>query len=203
MRTSIRIRPRDYTATLTVAAILITVYLGQLAVAGSLHPEAAFLAVRALPDVGYLILNPWMHSFHRHLVENLAIFVLLASWAERHINSAYLAVAIIVAGYSTNLAPAVVGFGGLGVGASGITNALWAYFTGTQLARFSSALNGNPPDFRIAISHLAFFGVGLVFVLQTFAEFLGYVPVTQNTAIGAHLLGACLGFVWLALRYTK
>lgn len=199
---SISIRPRDYSATLTVAAILIIAYLGQLAVAGSLHPEAAFLAVRALPDVGYLILNPWIHSFHQHLVENLAIFVLLSGWAERRVNSAYLAVAIIVAGYSTNLVPAVVGFGGRGVGASGITNALWAYFTGTQLACFSSAMNDNSPDFRTAILHLAFFGVGLVFVLQTLAEFLGYIPVTRNTATGAHLLGVCLGFGWLALRYT-
>jgi hypothetical protein len=201
MRTSISIHPRDYTATLTVAAILIIVYLGQLAVAGSLHSEAAFLAVRALP-VGYLIFNPWIHSFHRHLVENLAMFVLLASWAERRVNSSHLAVAIIVTGYSTNLVPPVVGFGGPGVGASGITNALWAYFTGTQLARFSSAVNDNPPNFRTAISHLAYFGIGLVFVLQSFAEFLGYVPVTQNTATGAHLLGVCLGFGWLTLRWT-
>lgn len=198
----ISIRPRDYTATLTVAAILIIVYLGQLAVAGSLHPEAAFLAIRALPDVGYLLLNPWIHSFHRHLVENLAMFVLLAGWVERRVNSAHLAVAIIVAGYSTNLVPPVIGFGGLGVGASGITNALWAYFTGTQLVRFSSELNSNSPGFRTAIPYLAFFGIGLVFVLQTLAEFLGYIPVTQNTATGAHLFGVCLGFGWVALRYT-
>lgn len=197
----ISIHPRDYITTLTVAAILIIVYIGQLAVADSLHPEAAFLAVRALPDVGYLILNPWIHSFHRHLVENLAMFVLLAGWVERRVNSSYLAVVIIVTGYSTNLIPAVVGFGGWGVGASGITNALWAYFTGTQLAYFSSELNDNAPDFRTAISHLAFLGIGLVFVLQTLAEFLGYVPATQNTATGAHLVGICLGFGWLALRY--
>lgn len=202
MRTITSIRPRGYTVTLTVAAILIIVYIGQLAVADSLHPEAAFLTVKALSDVGYLILNPWIHSFHQHFVENLVIFLLLAGWAERRVNSAYLAVAIIVAGYSTNLVPAVVGFGGWGVGASGITNALWAYFTGTQLARFSSTLNNNPPDFRTAISHLALFGVGLVFVLRTLAEFLGYIPVAQNTATGAHLLGVSLGFGWLALRYT-
>jgi hypothetical protein len=200
MRTSISTHLHDYAATLTVAAILIIVYLGQLAVAGSLHPEAAFIAVRVLPDVGYLIFNPWMHSFHQHLVGNLVMFVLLAGWTEHRVNSAYLAVAIIVTGYSTNLVPAMVGFGEFGVGASGITNALWAYFTGTQFARFSSTLNDNPPDFRAVILHLTFFGVGLVFVLQAFAEFLGYVPVTQNTATGAHLLGVCLGFGWLTLR---
>ena len=202
MKINIGIRPRDYTTTLTVAAILIIVYLGQLAVAGSFHPESAFLAIKALPDIGYLILNPWMHSFHRHLVENLAIFVLLAGWAERHVKSAYLAIAIIVAGYSTNLVPALVGFGGLGVGASGITNALWAYFTGTQLAGFSSALNDNPPDLRTAMTNLAFFSVGLIFVLHTIAQFFSYISVTQNTATGAHLFGVCLGFGWLVLRYT-
>lgn len=178
-------------------------YAGQLVLAGSLRSGAAYEAVFTLPRMGYTTLNPWLHSKHGHLLENAIVFALLGYWTEKRVGSQQFVVAVLATGYLTNLIPPVFGFGGLGLGASGITNALWANFTIGQFVAFQDAIQEDSPVVHQLILHWGLLFVGLLFVLRSIAEFFGLIPHSPGTAIGAHVLGVALGIGWFICRRLR
>jgi len=194
--------PRSRPATSSFLALMAGVYLGQLALAGSLSSEAAFTVIDGLHRFVYTLLNPWLHSYHLHILQNAVILGLLGWWAEGTVGSNSFTIAVILSGYTTNLAPYLVGLGGLGVGASGITNMLWAFFLASQLLGYVHAMAAEQGSKRQAMIHLGWVFVALIFVVKTVAEFVGYSPAPDNAAVGAHLVGVLLGFCWFILRHT-
>lgn len=178
------------------------VYTGQLILAGSLRSGAAYEIANTLSTTTYLALNPWLHSYHLHLVENAVVFAILGLWAERRIDSFQFGLFVVVTGYVTNLVPPVLG-DGFGVGASGITNALWAYFTAMQLSAYQSEMQRESLELQRAGIHLFLSFIGLIFVLRSIAEFSGFVSSPAGTATGSHLLGVMLGFGWFAYHISR
>lgn len=176
------------------------VYTGQLVATGTLKNAAAYTVATSLSTRTYLLLNPWLHASHQHIVENAIIFAILGGWTEKRIGSVPLMIAVLVTGYLTNLSPAILGFGGLGIGASGITNALWAHFTVVQFFRYADVIQDDSRSLRKAAFRLALAAVGLLFVLRSVAEFYGYIQPSSGDAAGAHLLGVVLGFLMFTIR---
>lgn len=195
-------RIREYPVTVGILLLIGTTYCGQLLLAGSLRSGAAFSVASSLPTEAYLAFTPWLHSTHLHALENAAVFLLLGVWMERRIASATFLAGVLLTGYATNLIPAILGFGGLGVGASGITNALWSYFTVVQLRNFFHRTQKESPDLRRASLNLLLASIGLLFVLRSIAEFVGYSPPSPGTATGAHILGVVLGFGWFVCEQS-
>lgn len=187
-------------ATVAVLILMGSVYLGQLYLAGSTTSEAAFTVIPELPTPMYVMLSPWLHSSHIHILENTLAFALLGGWTERQVGSTQFTFGILAAGYLTNLVPALVGFGGFGVGASGITNTLWGLFTLTQIYLYHRIVQMDPINYWRALYRLSLFTFGLLFVLQSTGEFMGYLTPPPGSATGVHLLGVVLGLVWFLYR---
>ena len=134
---------RDYPATMAVLGVLMLVYTCQLVLAGSLRSGAGYEIANSLSSFSYLVLNPWLHSDHLHLVENAVVFAILGWWAERRTDPLQLGIFVVLTGYITNLVPPLFG-GGFGVGASGITNGLWAFSPQRNYRRISLQCSRNP-----------------------------------------------------------
>jgi membrane associated rhomboid family serine protease len=194
---------RTYPVTLAVLGLLGTVYAGQLLLAGSLDSGAAYGMANDLSSRSYLLFNPWIHSTHNHLLQNTIFFSILGWWTEQRINSLHFWIVVMATGYLTNLAPAMLGLGGFGIGASGITNALWAHFTAVQLSAYQKAVQKRNVEVRRVVGRLFFFFIGLVFVLKSAAEYFGYVTPPVGAATGAHLLGILIGFGWFTYRWLR
>lgn len=192
-----------YPATIAVLSLMVVIYAGQLFIAGSLQDDTAYTVANSLSTGVYVALTPWLHSSHKHILENAGIFIILGLWTERRVGSIPFLGIVLFAGYLTNLAPAILGFGGPGLGASGITNALWAYFTGVQIVKYQQVIQRESQPIRHAIQPLVLSFVGLLFVIRSIAEFTGYISPPSGTATGAHFLGVVLGFGWLAYRSIR
>lgn len=192
--------PRALPATYGFVGLILALYACQLILAGSVAQSVAATVIPEPPSYEYILLTPWLHSYHLHLLRNAAVFLLLGLWTERRVGSLPFTGAVLMAGYSTNLLPAIVGFGGLGVGASGITNMLLGYVTGSQLLQFWAVGDRAVPTVHRAVIHMMAFLLGLLFVLDTLGEFLGVVPAAEGVATGAHMWGVLLGVGWLFLR---
>lgn len=186
----------------TAAALLLMglVYLGQLAMAGSAATGAAFTVIPGLSKEVFVMLSPWLHSSHPHLLNNAIMFALLGGWAERRVGSDQFIQGVVLAGYLTNLVPYIVDFGGLGVGASGITNALWTLFALTQIHVYNQIVQMESVNYGKAIYRLGLFMLGVLFILKSVGEFFGYLAPPSGTATGAHLLGVAMGLVWFLYR---
>lgn len=197
------VKIREYGFTLAILGVMVVVYAGQLVLAGNLTSGAAYQVATSLSTEAYILFTPWLHSTHRHLVENAIVFALLGAWTEPRVNSFKFGVIAVATGYMTNLAPAVFGFGGFGLGASGITNALWANFTAVQLSQVNGAMQTEPFEWRRVLGHLGLSFVGLVFVLKSISEFVGYTEPLAGSATGAHLLGVVIGGVWFIYRHNR
>ena len=193
----------EYSVTCSVLTLIAVVYVGQLALAENLASGAAYTVATSLSTRMYLALTPWLHSNHQHVLQNALVFAILGVWTERRVNSSsYLAI-ILLAGYLTNLAPYTFGFGGLGIGASGITNLLWANFTAVQFGGYVDVLKSDTLDISRAMIHAVVGVLGFLFVLNAVAEFVGYTEPAPGTATGAHLLGVILGFTWVVYRVVR
>lgn len=177
-------------------------YACQLLLAGSLRSGAGYEIANSLPSIAVLALSPWLHSYHLHLVENMVVFALLGLWAERRIDSLQFGLFVVVTGYITNLVPPLFG-GGFGVGASGITNVLWTFFTATQLSALQYEMQQESLELQRAGIHLIFSFIGLIFVLRSIAEFGEFVSPPAGTATGSHLLGVVLGFGWFTYHNSN
>lgn len=194
---------RRYPTTLAFLILMATLYSSQLLVAGSLEAEAGFRTINALPQIGVIYASPWLHSTHSHIFQNALIFAIFGGWAERRMDANQFMVAVVVAGYATNIVPSVLGFRGFGVGASGITNALVAYFTLVQISEYAKITQKESLDRRKAVRHLALFAVGLILVLVPVAKFIGYITTQPGTATGGHALGVVLGFSLFILQESQ
>lgn len=193
-------RLRSSSATLILLLLIALTYIGQLVVAGRVTGDGAYTVARSLSTEAYIVLAPWLHSTHQHVAENVLVFVLLGIWTERRVGSFQFLVVVLATGYLTNLGPAVLGFGGLSVGASGITNALWANFTASKFHEYNASVQENVLDLRRVTLNVALGVVGLFFVLRSVAEFIGYLSASSGTATGAHLFGVVIGFAWFGYQ---
>lgn len=191
---------RKNPATVSFLVLMGSIYLGQLYLAGSAAPEAAYTAIAELSNRAFVVLAPWLHSYHAHIVMNGFLFAIFGAWTERRVGSAQFAVVTCVAGYVTNFTPFIIGFGDLSVGASGITNALLAFFTLTQGYLYGQTVQASPIDYRMAMYRVALLLVGSLFVGQSIGEFFGYFTPTPGSAAGTHLVGVGLGLVWFLYR---
>lgn len=179
--------------TFSIVGIIIGVYVTQLLAAGSITSTAAFSTIPKPPSLPYILLNPWMHSHHLHILQNLVAFLFLGWWLEPQIQSHKFAALILLTGYITNLVPAVIGFGGLGVGASGITHMLWpllGLYQGNQFRRCYE--NKQIPD-RAWIGNLVLCVLSLIVLGKTIGEYVGVLQPLSGTATGAHMAGVILG----------
>lgn len=190
-------------ATLGFITLIFTVYFGQLYLVGSTASSAAFTVIPNLPSGVYVAMAPWLHSSHSHILWNALFFAMLGYWAERWVGSPQFIIGAAAAGYLTNLVPSMIGFGGLGVGASGLTNALWGLFTFTQITLFYYVTQEDDVDYRMVVYRLSLFTVGLLFILKSVGEFLGYLTPIEDSASGAHLFGVVLGGVWFLYHYGR
>lgn len=187
-------------ATILFLVFIGSVYLGELSIADSTAPRAAYDVVRNLPRTGIYVFSPWLHSYHLHILENAIIFALLGGWTERKAGTYRFATAVIATGYITNLLPYLAGFGGFGLGISGVTNVFWALFMLTHLSLFYRTADMESVGFQKAGKHFLLFAISLVFVLNAVAEYIGYVPPPEGSATTAHVLGVALGFLWFLSR---
>lgn len=193
-----------FPASVTVFISVWIIYAAQLLIAGSSADGAAARAVYMLPDGGFLALNPWMHSDHLHIFQNAVIFAGLGWWAEQQIGTKRFSIAVIAAGYLTNLVPLFIGFGGHTVGISGITNMLWTLLALTLIVNFFNEISDPTTSDMKPIGHLIFaFGIFGMFVWPSIAQFFGYMAAQNGAAKGAHFLGVVLGVVWYVLRHYE
>jgi hypothetical protein len=65
---------RECPAWFAILTGIVTVYGMQLIVAGSIASDAAATVPGKLPPLAYVVLAPWLHSSHMHLLQNAAIF---------------------------------------------------------------------------------------------------------------------------------
>ena len=179
---------------------MLIVYAGQLVLAGSLRFGAAYTVANNLPTNYYLALNPWLHSDHLHIFQNALLFVIFGAWSERKIGTKQFVTGAIIIGYITNIAPSLLGIGGLGIGASGITNALETYFVLFQLSQYTKATYADPPQYRKAAKHLILFFIVTILVLKSIAEYFGYITPASGVAVGGHFIGVLLGLTWFTAR---
>jgi membrane associated rhomboid family serine protease len=177
------------------------VYVGQLIIAGNIDSSAAFTAIEELPDLGYFLLNPWLHSTHNHIFQNTLLFALFGAWTERKTGTETFVIGVIIIGYTTNLATGILGIGGFGIGISGITNALETYFVLFQLAVYSKAMKADPAQYRKAAMHIVLFFIALILVLKSILEFVGYITPNPGVATGAHFIGVVMGAAWFTSKY--
>lgn len=187
---------RRYQATLGFLVLMSSVYLSQLVIAGSYGFEVGFKAITSLPEIVLAWTSPWLHSTHDHIFQNAVMFALFGFWVEKQIGSEQFTMAVLFTGYTTNYLPNLLGFGGVGIGASGITNALIAFFTAAQFSRYAKATGENRLDMKKVGVHLLLFFIGTILVLRSIAEFIGYVAPRPGVATGAHVLGVVIGFAW-------
>ncbi len=194
---------RRYEATVGYLVFVGLVYCGQLAIAGSLRSGAAYGVAVEVPSTAYYLLSPWLHGTHGHVVENLVLFGLFAWWIEPRVGSRRFAVAVTLSGYATTVGPAVLGLGGRGLGASGITNCLAAF---CLLERLRVARERSPTDTddwtrRAASVVTPALAAGIV--TKSVGEYVGVLAPTPGVATGSHLVGVVLGFGWFGVRAAR
>lgn len=195
--------PRRIPVTYAFLLLLLGSYAGQLIITGNWSYSAAYAAVPKPPSIEYVLVNPWLHSDHFHILGNAVMLLFLGWWTERRVEQPVFLAIVLSAGYLSNLLPAILGFGGLGLGASGVTNMLWGFFTGEQLLRVQRSITEHQLTSRAVLAPITLYLFGLVFVLKAIAEFFGYLPSQAGTATGAHFLGVLLGLIWVLVRVRR
>jgi len=199
-RTSVLEFLRSIPGTIGILLLMSTVYGIQLFIAGSVEFGAAFTAIERSPELLYFSFNPWLHSTHNHIFQNALLFVLFGAWTERKIGTERFVTGVVIIGYTTNIAPRLLGIGGFGLGASGITNALEAYFLLFQIVAMQKAFTDEPLQYQKVSKHFILFFIALIFVLKSIAEFFGFLTPEPGVAAGGHFIGVLLGFAWYTNR---
>lgn len=154
----------------------------------------------------YFFLSPWMHAGWSYLWQNLLVFVVLGVWVENRVWwPEYLAFTIIIPYFALHI-PAVFGFGNYAWGASGLTMALTGYAIPVLLVGLIERAEGFEFEWQeVSIWLLMFFAaMYLSFdAWVTVQRFLGNVPRQEGVAVGAHLTGLVLGFLWVGYRALR
>lgn len=154
----------------------------------------------------YFFLSPWMHAGWSHLWQNLLAFVLLGVWVESRVWwLEYLAFASFIPYLALHL-PALLEFGNYAWGASGLTMALTGYAIPVLLVGLVERVDGFEFEWpEVAIWLVMFFAaMYLSFdAWVTIERFLGTEPRPEGVAVGAHLAGLILGFLWVANRALR
>lgn len=154
----------------------------------------------------YFVLAPWMHAGIGHISNNLAIFVILGVWVEHRVGWwEYLGFAVLLP-YLALHVPSVWNFGNYAVGASALTMALTGYAIPVLLVGLVERVE----DFEYELREVVVWLVMLLAVLYlssdawvTVQRFLGWEPRPERVAVGAHLAGLVLGFLWMGYRALR
>lgn len=181
--------------TLGFAALLGVVFATQLAVVEHLGYDTAYQVINEHIRTNtalYVYGSHLVHSSLSHLLWNLGFLLISGAITERKVGWRRLVTFVYVAGLLSNTVPALLGFGGFGVGISGANFGLWAFF-GLLFAQEGRRDDEDHPGFNILLALL-----GTVYALFGVSQYVGLLPAPPGTAKGAHLLGIILGVVWFS-----
>lgn len=189
-------RFKDWPVWPVFLAWILTVYAAQLIMAGSLESHAAATTANSLPPSMYMVLAPWLHSFHMHILQNALFFGVFGYWVEKRIDRDQFTVYVVSAGYLTLYLPIAFDFGGLSVGVSGVNKGLIMFFVAYHFAKCMAAADRNAEIKKIGYHFAVFFLPFIFWVLVTAARFLGHVSPPRGTSVSAHLAGLMYGGLW-------
>lgn len=175
---------------IAVALVLAASYLLQLLAAGSMADGAAAESVRQLRAGSPLVLSvlaPFLHTSHRHLLQNLVPFLLFGSLLGQHTTPRRFLLFVLAAGWIGNSVLAPILGGPTGIGASAATLGVEAREV-VYRGRLVAAERETPID------RLAFFGAAFLVAIAV-AEIFGAVAA-PGISTAAHLGGLLVGAGW-------
>jgi membrane associated rhomboid family serine protease len=175
--------------TLLTVAVIWSIYLVQLLLAGSFQNNAAYpVAIEIIKSnslVAFLL-----HSNHGHIASNTVFLFLGGSVVEPYLNRIEYVVAILLGGWITTIVPSLINVGGVGL--SGVTNQLltfaiaFAYYSGKNVGE----------EKRPIYEFVIFAAFSLILVFSNI-----FAP--EGASVMSHVVGIVFGLSWFLLSGWK
>lgn len=172
-----------------LSLLLVAVYLGQLALAGSLDSGAAYTVVEnAREPVSTLLLlfSYLLHSSHAHLLGNLLLLGIFGPLVEARDGAVEFLGFVVIVGMASNAIGAPLVDGGASMGISGVGYALLA-----REAVYRVPLLGFD---RGTLRHWVVYAVAATLVVY------GLLHTQPGASFGGHLTGVVVGAGWELVR---
>lgn len=191
----------------TVATVLVFIYLFELFFAGSIEYAAAYGFLSRLPpqyDPVLRFLAPFLHSNHDHIVWNIGIFLLLSVLILPHEHPRdFLVIFVASAWFSASVMTWILG-GGLGFGISGANAALAGWETIYRLREMTGVANDidSPLSKRYAVA-VMLFTLPATLAILNIGQGFGLVQVKEGVSIAGHFSGALFGLVYGSYDWVR
>lgn len=201
-------RTRDMLIPSCFALTLITIYIGELIIAGSFESGATFAVHSSLWEREKLLIqpiSPLLHSNHNHIFYNTVFFLILSMLILPHRSlSEFIVFFALSTWFTASIGPFLLGRG-VGFGISGGNAALMGWET-IYRARIMVSRASSAEGWGDAISYgwnglvVTIIGsIAILYILQA----VGIYDVPPGVSVFGHFFGAVLGIYWGLVQVAK